>query len=170
VSSILTANVYNGLTHGDWRFSSGTSGRTFGVALDADDAVQPGDAAYLVPATPPYWGTQLVPGIINIKCTFVNRSMKTMTAGSSFECPLVNNFTFNGITYHTGPGRSFTGLPETTDAQVVCNAADAGGCNDWFIEPIGQGRAIARLGRVDRKSTTHIGTFYLRFRIHVTRP
>ena len=173
VRSVLTANVFNGLTHGDWQFSaSGTSGRRFGIALDSDDAVQPGDPAYLVAATPPYWGTKIVPGNINIMCTFVNRSMKTMTAGGSFECPLGTNFAFNGITYHRGAARSFNGFPETTDVQVVCNAADAGGCNDWFIEPIGQDRAIARLMRENKpgKPRTHIGTFYVRFRIHVTRP
>ncbi len=173
VKSVLTANVYNGLTHGDWQFSaSGRSGRRFGIALDSDDAVQPGDPAYLVPATPPYWGTQIVPGVMNIHCTFVNRSMKTMTTGSSFECPLPTRFDFNGITYSRSPALSFTGHQETTNVAVVCNAADAGGCNDWFIQPIGQGRAIARLARDNgpAKPGTHLGTFYVRFRIHVTRP
>lgn len=171
VKSILTANVHNGLTHGDWRFTASATGRKFGIALDLADAVQPGEPAYLVPATPPYWGTQLVPGNINVQCTAVNNSMKTMTAGASFECPLATNFVFNGITYYKSAWRSFyNGHPETTDVQVVCNAADAGGCNDWFIEPIGQDPAITRLGRQNRKGTTHIGTFYTRFRIHVTRP
>jgi hypothetical protein len=173
VSSVLTANAVNGLTHGDWRFTASATGRKFGIAFDLADAVQPGEPAYLVPATPPYWGTQLVPGNINVQCTFVNNSMKTMTAGASFECPLATNFVFNGITYHKSAMHSFyDGHPETTDVQVVCNAADAGGCNDWFIEPIGQDPAIARLGRQNKhpKPNTHIGTFYVRFRIHVTRP
>lgn len=172
VSSFLTANVFNGLTHGDWRFSASATGRKFGIALDPEDAVQPGQPAYIVPATPPYWGTRLVPGNMNVQCTSVNRSMKTMTAGSSFECPLATDFVFNGIKYSKSAMRSFyNGHPETTDAQVVCNAADAGGCNDWFIEPIGQVPAIARLGRQNKGGvSTHIGTFYVRFRIHVTRP
>ncbi len=171
VKSILTANVYNGLTHGDWQFSPGTAGRRFGIALDLDDAVQLGEPAYLVPATPPYWGTQLVPGNIHTMCTKVNRSMKTMTASSSLECPLGTNFVFSGITYHKGAARSSNGFLETTDALVVCNAADAGGCNDWSIEPIGQDPAITRVMRENRKGPrTHIGTFYARFRIHVTRP
>lgn len=172
VRSVLTANVYNGLTHGDWQFSSGTSGRKFGIAFDLEDAVQPGEPAYLVPATPPYWGAQNVQGDIKIACTFVNRSMKTMTVGAFFECPLNNTFTFNGITYHRGANRSSTDHKEITDVRVVCNAADAGGCNDWFIEPIGQDPAIARLGRQNKypKPGTHLGNFYVRFRIHVTRP
>lgn len=171
VKSVLAANAFNGLTHGDWQFSaSGTSVRKFGIAFDMADAVQEGQPAYLVPATPPYWGTQMVPGDLKVACTFVNRNMKTMTAGASFECPLNNTFTFNGIKYHRGANRSSSGHPEITDARVVCNAADAGGCNDWFIEPIGQDPAIARLAREIKFRTTHIGTFYLRFRIHVTRP
>ncbi len=173
VKSILTANVYNGLTHGDWQFSaSGKSGRRLGIALDPEDAVKFGEPAYRLDAAPPYWGTQIVPGGMNIHCTFVNRSMKTMTAGSKFECPLPNSFDYNGSTYGRSPARSFTGHVETTDVEVVCNAADLGGCNDWFIQPIGQVPAIARLARNNgpAKPATPLGTFYMRFRIHVTRP
>ncbi len=173
VKSVLTANVYNGLTHGDWQFSaSGSSGRRFGIALDMADAVKFGEPAYRLDAAPPYWGTQIVPGVMNIHCTFVNRSMKTMTAGSKFECPLPNSFDYNGSTYGRSPARSWTGHVETTDVEVVCNAADLGGCNDWFIQPIGQVPGIARLGRNNgpAKLATPLGTFYMRFRIHVTRP
>jgi sialate O-acetylesterase len=48
-----------------------------------------------------------------------------------------------------------------------------GKCNDWFIDPIGLDRAVARLNRKSskpNKPNTHEGTFYLRFRIHLTRP
>jgi hypothetical protein len=173
VKSVLAENANNGLTHGDWQFDApSATGRKIGISLDPEDAVQPGDPAYLVPATPPFWGTHLVTGGLSVKCTFVNRSMLTMAAGATFTCPLGNHFVYGGIEYGRGPNSSFTGWPEVTDAQVVCNTADAGGCNDWHIEPIGQGRAIGRLIQHSSKGfkKTHIGTFYIRLRIHITRP
>jgi hypothetical protein len=80
--------------------------------------------------------------------------------------------TYNGLNYGRQAALSFTGMPETTDVRVVCNAADAGMCTDWFIEPIAPGPAIARLMRQGKpgKANTHIGTFRVRFRIHITRP
>jgi hypothetical protein len=174
VKSILTANVYNGLTHGDWQFAAPSStGRKIGISLDPEDAVQPGDPAYLVPAAPPFWGTQVVTGQIQVFCTFMNRSMLTMAPGSAFTCPLGNHFTYAGIEYGRGPNSSFTGWPEVTDALVVCNAANAGGCNDWYIEPIGPGPALGRLMQhptKPNKPKIHIGTFYIRLQIHITRP
>jgi hypothetical protein len=173
VTSILTENGYNGIEYGDWQFATSTTARRIGISLDAEDAVQPGDPAYLVPATPPFWGTQLLSGGAAVKCTFINRSMLAMTAGSSFTCPLLNHFDVAGVKHGRHPAESFTGHPETTDVQIVCNAADATGCNDWFIEPIGQDRAIGRLSRQaskPNKPNTHIGTFYIRFRVHITRP
>ena len=164
VRSVLTANTYNGLTHGDWQFYlPASSARRFGISLDEDDAVQPGEPAYLVPATPPFWGTRMLPGDGKVKCTLVGNSMIAMAAGASFTCPLLNHFVVGSTTYGRHPD----------DVQIVCNAADATGCNDWIIVPIGQDRATARLMQQASKPNrpgTHIGTFYLRFRIHITRP
>jgi hypothetical protein len=97
--------------------------------------------------------------------------MLTMGAGTSFTCGMLNHFTVDGLKYGRHPARSFTGHPETTDVQVLCNSADSSGCTDWFIQPIDE-RAIGRLSRAaakPNKPATHIGTFYIRFRIHVTR-
>ncbi len=70
--------------------------------------------------------------------------------------------------------------PETQQAQVSCNAANSGGCSDWFIDPIpvvnsdgstSPGRTRARLDLVDSKGDlTNEGDFYLTFHFHVTRP
>ena len=65
--------------------------------------------------------------------------------------------------------KSFTGFPETTDAQVRCNTADAGGCNDWAIDPVDLGQAVGRL-TLRGDATTNYGDFYMRFHIPVTRP
>jgi hypothetical protein len=163
VRSVLTANTYNGLTHGDWQFTlPATSSRKFGIALDQEDALQPGDPDYLVPATPPFWGTRLLPGDLKVKCTMIGNSMIAMTAGTMFTCQLLNHFDLANQGYGRHP-----------DMQITCNAANAAGCADWFVEPIGQGRAIARLMQKAAKPNQpniHIGTFYVRLRIHVTRP
>lgn len=173
VRSVLEYSAYNSLSNGDWQFDLTLSTRQFGVSFDPEDAVQPGDPAYSVPAAPPYWGTQLVTGGFKVKCTLVNRSMRTMTAGTSFTCPLLNHIDHAGTAYGRQAAFSFTGQPGTTDVQVVCNAADGAGCSDWFIEPIGSGRAIARLstdGPRPNKPNVVLGHFYLRFRVHITRP
>jgi hypothetical protein len=176
VKSILTANVYNGLTHGDWQFgTTGSTVRKVGHSFDSEDAVQPGDPRFLVPADPPYWGTQSLEQVnLAVACTLLNRRMSTMTAGMSFTCPMHNRFiAADGNDYHHSPAASFSGFPDVTDVQVVCNSAGPSGCNDWFIEPIGLGQAVARLMRENTRPNrprTHVGTFYMRFRIHVTRP
>src|SRR5262245_1125633 len=60
VSSILTANVCNGLTWGDWRFDASASNRSVTESFfTPDDAIQPGDPHYQAPANPPYVGSQL---------------------------------------------------------------------------------------------------------------
>lgn len=174
VKSILAENGYNGIKHGDWQFSTTTSARGVGHTFDTEDALQPGDPNFIVAANPPFWGTQVLSQKnLAVACTFLNRSMLTMTAGSSMTCPMHNTFvTAGGVEYGNGPAYSFTGHPETTDVQVVCNSANAGGCSDWFIEPINLGEAIARLGRKLKfpKPGVNEGAFRLRFRIHVTRP
>jgi hypothetical protein len=55
---------------------------------------------------------------------------------ASFTCPLINAFTTaSGVEYRLQPAYSFTGFRKTTDVQVLCKSADAGGCNDWYIDP-----------------------------------
>jgi hypothetical protein len=101
--------------------------------------------------------------------------MLAVTAGSQFTCPMVDKIV-NGSVFQFGlqPAFSFTGYPETTDVQVRCNTADANGCNDWYIDPINLGAAVARLMETTtvgkKQQTTDEGDFYMRFHIHVTRP
>lgn len=173
VKSILTENGYNGIKHGDWQFSTTTSARAVGHTFDTQDALQPGDPNFIVAANPPFWGTQVLSQKnLAVVCTFLKRSMLTMATGSSMTCPMHNSFvTAGGIEYGNGAAYSFTGHPETTDVQVVCNSANSRGCNDWFIEPINLGEARARLSRQSKnRPGVNEGAFRLRFRIHVTRP
>ena len=166
----LTSNGYNGIAFGDWQFGVYDSpSRVVNESLLFEDAVQPGDPHYTAPANPPFgFGTQASKAHIEVKCTLVNRSMLTMTAGQTFTCPLPNRFNVNGQDYALSPAQSFNNFPEVTDVQVRCNTANAGGCNDWFIDPIGLGQAVGRL--VPTGTTINDGDFYMRFHIHITRP
>jgi hypothetical protein len=175
VTSVLAAAAYNGLTNGDWQFNKGGSTiRVSNYTFNEADAVQPGDPHYQAPANPPYWGSQLHVSHMEVKCTAVHNDMLTMAAGASFTCPLVTSFTWDSSTYYgLQPALSFTGYPETTDVQVRCNAADSGGCNDWFIDPINLGEAVGRLVQhvtVHKDVATDEGDFYMRFHFHITRP
>lgn len=173
VTSFLTTNVYNGLTWGDWQFGTyNSTARSVKHSLDADDAVVFGDPHYTALATPPFWGTQSLKSHIEVKCTFVKKNMLTMTAGSSFTCPLINRFnTAGNIDYWLSPAYSFTGYADTTDVRVACNTANLGGCNDWFIDPINLGEAVGRLAHHSKNGTPiNDGDFYMRFHIHITRP
>jgi hypothetical protein len=174
VTTFLTSNGYNGIEFGDWQFGVYDSlTRNVSESLFAEDAVQPGDQHYTASATPPFWGTLVTKAHIEVKCTMVLNNMLTMAAGSSFTCPLVNRFNTPGnIDFTLSPAISFTHFPETTDVQVRCNTADVGGCNDWFIDPIGLSEAVARLVNVPQKHESQInhGDFYMRFHIHITRP
>jgi len=177
VTSLLSCAAYNGLGLGDWQFSSyNSTPRNATYSFDADDAVQPGDSHYQAPANPPFSGPQLHHTHMEVKCTLVHNDMHAMAAGSSFTCPLITSFLWDSNTYYSLlPALSFTGYPETTDVQVACNAADASGCNDWFIDPIGLGEAVGRLVKHqtvhgNKDTATDSGDFYMRFRIHLTRP
>ena len=180
VSSILTANVCNGLTWGDWRFEAAGSTRSVTESFFSGDSIQPGDPHAqnpFVAANPPYWTSRLQQPTMNVQCTCTaHQDMYTMTAGQTFTCPLVNHWLDStGNEWGEAPALSFTGYPETTDAQVTCNTASGGHCVDWFIDPIGApvNEAVGRV--VETPNCKHCGKvddgdFYMRFRIHVTMP
>ena len=116
---------------------------------------------------------EILYGYSEVKCTLLGLSMLTMAANTAMTCPMiVSFFTTTDVQYDIGPAHSFDHFPEDTDVQVTCNSVDSGGCKDWFIEPIGSLQAVARLHtRADRAlPPVNHGDFYMRFRIHVTRP
>jgi hypothetical protein len=175
VTSILTANTYNCVPTGDWQFNkpftvkgkTAYSSRKMGVSLNTSDEIVPGDPHYTAPANPPFSGTQILRAQAQIECSFVHVSMMTIAPNTAATCPMLFDFTTaEGVQYGLSPAHSFNGFPETTDAQVSCNSADAAGCNDWFIEPIGSLQAVGRL----MSGGINHGDFYMRFKFHVTRP
>lgn len=175
VASILTGNTYNCVPTGDWQFNkpftvkgkTAYSNRKMGVSLNTSDAIVPGDPHYTAPADPPFWGTQVLRSYAEVKCSLVYVSMMTIAPNTAVTCPLLFEFlTTNDEEHGLSPAYSFNHFPEVTDAQVSCNSADAAGCNDWFIEPIGSLQAV---GRLMTGGTNH-GDFYMRFKFHVTRP
>ena len=173
VTSFLTTNGYNGIVWGDWQFGTfNSTARKVGHGFDMADAVQPGDPHFTAAANAPFLGYQDLSSHVEVKCTLLNRSMLTMTAGSSFSCPLVNRFfTSTGADYSLNPAFSWSGYAETTDVQVTCNTADSGGCNDWFIDPIVVGQAVGRLTTPGKgNKINNNGDFYMKFHMHVTRP
>jgi hypothetical protein len=174
VKSILMSNTCNRLTYGDWQLETYASTRAVGHALESEDAVQPGDPHFIVPANPPFWGTQVLKSKLQMTCTCgSNRSMLTMAAGTTMTCGMLNVFTTSDdAQYHMAAAQSFTGYDDTTDVQVGCNAVDSTGCKDWFIDPIDGGQAVARLVRHPTKPNQPkviLGDFYMRFHFHVTR-
>jgi hypothetical protein len=120
------------------------------------------------------------------KCTMDNHDMLTMKPGDKFPCILSIRFppSTSSTYYRLEMAGSWTFLnePETQDVQISCNAADSGGCNDWFIDPVpvvnpdgttSPGRARARLNLVNTHGSNNLtneGDFYLTFHFHVTRP
>jgi hypothetical protein len=182
-TSILVANGYNGITWGDWRLDLSSSAvRTVRVTFAQANAVQPGDPGYTAPANPPYWGTQFETVRMETKCSLDYHDMLTMKAGDKFTCdfsirfPPASHSTF----YRLEMDPTLLNEPETQQVQVSCNAANSGGCWDWFLDPIpvvnsdgstSPGRTRARLDLVDSKGDlTNKGDFYFRFHFHVTRP
>jgi hypothetical protein len=177
ITSFLTCQGYNGIGPGDWQFDSyNSTPRRVTQSLDNNEAILPGDPHYSAPANPPFWGTQSLKAHIEVKCTLLYNDMLTMTAGSSFTCPLIDRFNPAGnIAYRLSPAKSFTNYAETTDVRVSCNTANSGGCNDWFIDPIVPGQAVGRLVPDIPPNQKHLGPvndgdFYMRFHIHLTRP
>jgi hypothetical protein len=184
-TSILVANGYNHIVDGDWRLDlSSSTVRTIRVTFAQANAVKLGDPGYTAPANPPYWGTHFEAVRMENKCTMDNHDMLTMKPGDKFTCILAIRFPPNADSsyYRLDMAASWTFLnePETQDVQISCNSADAGGCNDWFIDPVpvvnpdgstSPGQARARLNLVSRHGAlTDEGDFYLTFHFHVTRP
>jgi hypothetical protein len=184
-TSILVANGYNHIVDGDWRLDlSSSTVRTIRVSLAQANAVLPGDPGYTAPANPPYWGTHFEAVRMENKCSLDNHDMLTMKAGDKFTCDLSIRFppVTSSTFYRLEMDPTLLNEPETQQAQVSCNAADSGGCNDWFIDPIpvvnpdgstSPGRTRARLDLVDTRGAgtlTDEGDFYLTFHFHVTRP
>jgi len=176
VVSILTTNGYNGIAYGDWQFDTKSSAtRSVGHGFYAGDEIAVNPPLFTVPANPPYLGQQHFPSRLQVECTFVHKSMLAMAANSTITCGMLNDWVVSStVTYGLHMAPEFTGAPETTDIQIVCNAADSVGCNDWTLEPLPQG-AIGRLGqqvagRGNNVTKTDEGDFNVRFLIHVTRP
>ena len=152
--------------------------RRFNQSIREEDAVPPGDPNFTVPPTPEWWGSRLEAGQLKTHCINVGKSLSAMAAGSTMTCPLLNGWKSDqtGFDWGINPAKSLNGFPEVTDAQIRCNTVGADGkCNDWFIDPIDPGPAVARLiegvpckGKCDPK--VNHGTFYMRFHIHITRP
>lgn len=182
-TSILVANGYNGITWGDWRLDlSSSTTRAIRVTFAQANAVQPGDPGYTAPANPPYWGTQFEAVRMENKCSLDHHDMLTMKAGDKFTCDLSIRFPpgVHSTFYRLEMDPTLLNEPETEQAQVSCNAANSGGCSDWFLDPIpvvnpdgstSPGRTRARLDLVGSKGNpTNEGDFYLTFHFHVTRP
>ena len=181
VMSILTENGYNGIPWGDWQFDSNNSTtRSVSRVFNEADGVLPGDPHYTAPANPPFSGAQNLKSRVQVKCTLLNRSMLTMTAGSSFTCPMPTTLdTAGNVRYRLDPAPSWSGYAETTDVLITCNTAESDGegwdgCNDWFIDPIGgPGQAVGRLTHQSvqgKPKTFNDGDFYMKFHVHITRP
>jgi hypothetical protein len=184
-TSILVANGYNGITWGDWRLDLlASTTRAIRVTFAQASAVQPGDPGYTAPANPPYWGTQFEAVRTETKCSLDHHDMLTMKAGDKFNCDLSLRFppATASTFYRLDMDPTLLNEPETQQVQVSCNAANSGGCSDWFIDPIpvvnpdgstSPGRTRARLNLNSTHgagSVTNEGDFYMTFHFHVTRP
>ena len=119
VVSILTVNGYNGIPNGDWQFNKPVEVRNrrvnlrnVGISLNMADAIQVGDPHYQAPADPPFWGTQVLYGNAQVKCTLQNKSMLTMTANTAMTCPMLIAFFTAGDEKHgLHPAKSWTNFP-----------------------------------------------------------
>jgi len=183
--SILTANVLNGLTWGDRILENGTI-RKLAITFSQQNAVQPGDPGYVVPANPPVWGTLYVGAKLMNKCTADGLSMYTMHAGDKIMCQMharLHPLDATSNYYRLDMGTP--GEDESQKVQISCNAHDSAGCTDWFIDPIptvnpdgstSPGKTRARLNYIvichgnGCAPDPNRGAFYMTFHVHVTRP
>jgi len=183
VTSFLTTNGYNRQIWGDWQFGTLNS-TTRTVSISFANPIQPASGGTAVP-NPPFTIKNVIAHIED-KCTQISNgnggwnNMYQMTANQTFHCPLITHFyDSNGNEYRIYSGPNWE--PETTFVQVTCNSvASAGGCNDWYINPIPAGydvngnpipgAAIGRLVYFAKHSTVNEGDYYFRFHFHITRP
>ena len=176
VTSFLTTNGYNGIVWGDWQFDA-LSSTTRKVSISFANPIQVASGGTAIP-NPPFT-IKNVSAHIEDKCTQILNDMITMSASQTFQCPLITHFfDSNGAEYRIYMGPNWE--PETTFAQVTCNAVASDGCNDWYIDPIPAGydangnpipgEAIGRLVYFTKRSTPNEGDYYFRFHFHLTRP
>ncbi len=183
-NSVLITNVYIGLSWGVRVLENGTI-RKLAITFTPENAVQPGDPGYVVPAVPPVWGTVYTGARFMNKCTLDNVSMYTMKAGDKIICPMhIRLFPLDGTSNYYRLDMGAAGENETQKVQISCNANDSFACTDWFIDPIpvvnpdgstSPGKTRARLNYfVNVKGRNapdpNKGAFYMTFHIHVTRP
>ena len=180
VTSFLTTNGYNHIVWGDWQFGT-LSSTTRLVGIDFANPIQVANGGTATP-NPPFTAKN-VTAHVEDKCTQIFNDMITMSANQTFQCPLITHFfDSNGAEYRIYMGPNWE--PETTVAQVTCNAvaADKSGCNDWYVDPIiagydASGNPIpgASIGRLvyfpkHSTATTNEGDYHFRFHFHLTRP
>jgi hypothetical protein len=166
VTTFLTSNGYNGIAYGDWQFDALNS-TTRMVNLSFANPIQVANGGTAIP-NPPFT-IKNVRAHIEDKCTQIFNDMITMTTNQTFQCPLIIHFfDSNGAEYRIYMGPNWE--PETTYAQVTCNAVASDGCKDWYIDPISAGGAIGRLVYFTKRSAPDEGDYYFRFHFHLTRP
>lgn len=167
----------------NWYLDLSTSTRTVRVTF-SDNAVQPGDPAYIAPANPPYTGTEYQNAKLQVDCFRLNLDMLTMQAGNSIQCPALVRLDETRLNYYRldmGELKLQGDELETSLVNVQCNfvASDGSGCNDWTVDPIPvvnpdgsttAGRAVARLVYNSQTRLANEGDFYLTFHYHITRP
>jgi hypothetical protein len=180
VTSVLMANVYNNLYDGDWQMDASASAtRRVAITLSPSNAVQAGTPGYTVPPDPPFWGVGFEAARVFDGCTKYNKSVLAMQPGGAITCELLVRWNDGSSSYRLDMGTPLE-APESTPARISCNAADAKGCSDWYIDPIpvvnadgttSAGSAIARLVSIAKGgAVTNLGDFYMTFHFHVTRP
>jgi len=183
-TSVLMTNVYNGLTWGDRLLENGSI-RKLAITFSAENAVQPGDPGYLVPAAPPLWGTVTTGARFMNTCTAENLSMYIMRTGDKIICAMhIRFFPLDSTSNYYRLDMGTSGEAETQKVQISCNADDSAFCTDWYIDPIpvvnpdgstSAGKTRARLNYFAAKvkgvtSDPNKGAFYMTFHIHITRP
>lgn len=176
VTSFLTSNGYNHIQYGDWQFGTlNSTTRLVSISFLNSIPVTSGGTAS---PNPPF-NINTVTAHIEDKCTQIFNDMITMSANQTFQCPLIAHFfDSNGAEYRIYMGPNWE--PETTFAQITCNAVASDGCNDWYIDPIPAGydangnpipgAAIGRLVYFTKRSAMNEGDYYFKFHFHLTRP
>lgn len=178
--SVMMDNVCGGLTYGDRLLELAPAEvRKVKFTLTSENAVQPGEPGYQVPAQP--LGTVLNSVRLMNRCTCAtNQSMYTMTAGSKIYCPMHAKFMpFSSDHYVLDMGNDATNGSE--QVQISCLAASNNHCTEWSIDPSSDpdftpnpGRTRATLNYYStyhgHETVTNKGGFYMTFHIHVTLP